>query len=751
MTGNSAGLEERSSFKNTPQGQYQYWQTELNASKKMVEKWHRSGDQIVNRYLGEPHKNKDGLSDNSRAQLNLFHSNVTTLESMLYGNTPKIDVSRRYADANDDQARVAAEAMERLLNLDMTENSETIDAVFRSALQDRLLPGLGVARARYEVTTGKIKEKAMEIGEDGVTEVEVEVEREFMIREEAPVDYWFWGDVLWSWSRNWSEVRWVAFKNYLRKEEIEARFGKDAADNIPLKKQMATAEDTANSGENSDENQSAWMKGEIWEIWDKDKRQVVWVALGYDKVLQTQDDPLKLANFFPCPQPLVANPTTRQFMPVPDFKLAQDLYNEIDLIHYRITILTQAVKAMGLYAGNEDGIQRIFEEGEDNKLIPVENWSLFGEKGGIAGQVDWVPIADIVNALDKLRELRAENIALLQQITGMADVMRGELSNQYEGVGQSQLKAKFGSVRVQALQDQFAHFASGLMQIKAEIIARHFSPETIVKMSNMENSMEDAEAIGAAVALIKEPEKARLRVTIRPESVAMVDYAALQEERSAFMNALSTYMQSAAPLIEADPAAQPFLLQLLQWVLSGFKGSQEIEGVIDKAIQASLEAQQEAAANPEPSEMDTKLAEVQAKGQIEIEKQRIKTEGDLQLRMADLQADMQTAQRAHEQKMAEIFGQLQAKLTEIEAKMRADIVTEQVETEANLTQVAATAGAEIQKDTVNAELESAARQEDTAQEIAKIGAQANAKINEEVVKGSIDMSKQQASEQSDEE
>ena len=747
MSGNSATLEERSDFNDTPEGQYKYWQTELSASQKMVKKWHKSGDQIVGRYLGEPKRNSQGVADNSLSQLNLFHSNIATLESMLYGNTPKIDVSRRYADANDDTARVAAETMERLLNLDMADNSETIDAVFRSTLQDRLLPGLGVARVRYEMETIDVPTGAMIQDPEGAEGVLIPQTQEILAREEAPIDYWFWGDVLWSWARNWSEVRWVAFKNYLKKEEIKDRFGEDAAEGVTLKKQMSTAEETANTSDGTDEDQSAWLKGEIWEIWDKDRSQVVWVSLGYDRVLETQDDPLQLSGFFPCPPFLLANPTTRQLMPTPDFKLAQDLYNEVDLLHYRITILTQAVKAVGVYAGNEQAVQRVFDEGTDNKLIPVENWALFGEKGGMAGCVDWVPIGDIVNALDKLRELRAENIQLLQQVTGMADVMRGELANQYEGVGQSQMKAKFGSIRVQALQDQFANFASGLMQIKAEVISRHFNAETILKMSNMANSMEDTKAIGEALSLIKQPDAARLRVTIRPESVAMVDYAALKEERVSFMNALATFMQSAAPLIEADPAAQPFLLQLLQWSLSGFKGSQEIEGVIDKAIQASLEAQKKKAQQPE--QPDNKVQEIQAKGQIEIEREKLKQQGDLQLRQLDMQADMATSQREHQQKMAEIMTQFQAKLGEIDAKMRADITTEQVETESNLKQVQATAGAEIQKDLISAELESAARQEDTANEIDKIAADAQASITQEVVKGSIEMDKQSGDQNND--
>jgi hypothetical protein len=48
--------------------------------------------------------------------LNLFTANTQTLESLLFGKTPQVDVERKYADSADDIARVAAEILERLLN-----------------------------------------------------------------------------------------------------------------------------------------------------------------------------------------------------------------------------------------------------------------------------------------------------------------------------------------------------------------------------------------------------------------------------------------------------------------------------------------------------------------------------------------------------------------------------------------------------------------------------------------------------------
>ena len=752
-TPTGAAIESREEFKDTPRGQYNYWSEELNASLKMLEKWHKMGDRVVQRYLGSYQSrlesDRDAMLGQNLNRLNLFHSNVSTLESMMYGNTPKIDVSRRYADPNDDVARVAAETMERLLNLDIQDNGSEIDCIFRSVLQDRLLPGLGCARISYEFETEEKQVSAEIINLGEVMQEAVYEER--VVNEAAPVTYWFWGDVIWSWARNWSEVRWVAFKNYLTKDEVKEKFGEKAAGSLTYKKQKAAADKDDTTDPIMDDN--AWMKAEVWEIWDKDKREVVFVSLGYDQVLATNPDPLGLSGFFPCPPFFLANPTTDLFLPTPDYKLAEDLYNEIDILQTRISILTRAVKAVGVYNQGAKDIQRVFDEGTDNTLIPVDNWALFGEKGGLAGQIDWVPISDITNALDRLRDIRSETIGLLQQVTGMADVMRGELNNQYEGVGQTQIKAKYGSTRIQSLQDAFAQFATDLMQLKAEVISKHFDAETIITKSNMQYSMDASDPDGArlieeAVALIKDEKSAQLRVAIRPESVAMVDHAAQQAERTSYINALATFMQSASPMMEADPNSTPLLLQLLQWGLAGFKGSSEIEGVIDRAIQQANEQLQQQQGQPDQgqAEMAAKMQELEVKGQQEMAKIQAKVEGDMQIRQQDLEADMRMERMRHMQKMAETTATMQSKISEIEAKLRADLLVEQVQMEANIAQTNATAEAEIEKDVVNTELELAKEAEKTTNEIQKIQAQGIQNIREMTVDNA---QKEQTSEEND--
>lgn len=711
MSDNQSGaIESREDYKPTARGQYEYWAEELLASKKAREKWHKQGNKIVKRFLDS---RKDGGPQESAAipfRLNLFHANVTTLQSMLYGNLPTVDVSRRFADPEDDVSRVAATMIDRLLNNDIAENGEELNSVLRAVLQDRLLPGLGCARVRYEVETETVEGEA----EEPVEEV---------VSEDAPIDYFHWRDILWGWSRTWANIPWLAYRVWMTKDEVTERFGEETADELDYKVQQVSGEN-----DSDDDAPSVWRKAEIWEIWDKTTREVVFFSKGFKQIIDSVEDPLGLNGFFPSPPFLIANPTTTLYEPTPDFQLAQDLYNHVDKLQTRIAVITEACKVVGVYNAESEGVSRMFKEGMENQLIPVPNWALFSEKGGLAGQIEWVPLADIVNALTKLQQLRDEAIDLLYQITGMSDVLRGGGAGQYEGVGQAQLKAKFGSVRVQALQEEFSTFASNLMRLKAEVISKHFSPETIAQRSNVLDTF-DAELAPQAIELIKNHKLARLNIVIRPESVAMVDYAQLKQERTEYITALATFMQSAAPLIQQDPASKPFLLQLLQWGLAGFKGASEIEGVIDRAIEAS-QKQADEPQPPDPEQERQRLAMEmeQSRQQAKIAEIQLKAQADAQTREVDKQADIETALVQHRSKMQQIDAEMQAALAETRAKMEADLLIERAQTEANIMQSNQAASSEVQKNVAETSMEIEKEAAKTALKLDEIEAQSRAKI-----------------------
>lgn len=699
MSDKGGNLDSRKEFKPTPAGQYKYWDEELIASKKMLNSFHRQGTEVVQRFLGGNIRRQDDSFVGNLFRLNLYHSNITTLKSLMYGNLPSVAVSRTNNDPKDDVGRVAANILERILTNDIQCNGQEYDTCLAADLEDRLIPGLGCSKVRYNC----------EICED-------EFGQEYIEDESAACEYVHWQDVCWGWSRTFKDIPWIGFRSYMKKDEVAERWGDEVANNLEYKKQAATdpKEDIEMDGDDG-----PWQVAEIWEIWDKTKRQIVWYTKGYSKILETKDDFLGLSGFYPCPPFFLANCTTTLYLPRSDFHMAQDLYNEIDELQTRISVITQAVKVVGVYDAGSDEVGRMFEEGMDNDLIPVEKWAMLSEKGGLQGVIDWFPIKDVVDALIRLREVRDETIGLLQQVTGMSDIMRGELSGQYEGVGQSQMKAKFGSVRIQAMQDEFAHFVTDLMQIKGEIICKHFDVERMANLANVQGMNDDPEMIMQGLMLLKDWDQAKIRIEVKPESVAMVDFAQKQAERTEFLGAVAKYFQMAAPLMEADKAATPFVLQMLQWGLAGFKGSKDIEGVLDKAIMQSEQANQQEEQNPAPDPE-------QMKAQMEMQK----LQGQMQLEQMKAESAMQLEQVKAQNKQMELQGETQRDMMSTQANVEADLAKISADMQADIQQIITKAQVEMETEAVTSEINAQQQVAGVMAEIEKLGVQTALKIQE---------------------
>lgn len=648
--------KKKQKYANTPAGQYKRWNAEFAAAKPAIKKWQKEGDKVVRQFLGKGLNSPDeGGVNELNFKLNLFNSNITTQMAMLYGNTPKVEIDRTFADADDDVARVASEISSRILNQDIQDQGATCVAVLRQALEDRLLPGMGSARCRYDYTS---KTEVTPAILDPVTgeEVAPEVEEEKVVDEWVDILYTHWKDLLWSPARTYDELRWKAYRSYLDYDQLVKRFGEDVADEIPINsKGKFSPSDT----DSKDGEEQANPQAEVWEIWSKTDRKVYWYVDGYQKILEVEDDPLELEQFWPDPPPMIANTTTSKWLPRSDYAIAQDLYIQINELETRITMLTQACKLVGVYDKKQEGIKRVFNEGLENDLIPVDNWAAFAEAGGVKGVIDWIPIEEVANVITILTTKQEQKIQQLYEVTGMSDVVRGA-AQKYEAAATSKVKDKFASIRLQALQDEFARFASDLQAIKLEIMQKHFEPYCFIQQSNIERTP-DAELAQPAVELLKNYDAARWRVKIRPESLAMADFAQLKQDRGEFITAVSTFMQSAAPLAQLDKKIVPTLLRLLQWGLAGFKGSNQIEGVMDQAIKIFNEQ----AKQPEQEKPDPQLMKVQAEMQMAQEEHRAKMEQQAQ----KAQADMLEMQQKADLEQQKIRAQIEQDRQEFELRM----------------------------------------------------------------------------------
>jgi hypothetical protein len=577
---------------NSPTGLASRWQKEIEAAGKEQAKFHEDSRRIVKRYLDK----RDALEE-GQSRVNLFWSTIETMKASLYAKPPKADVLRNNFDPNDDVARVAATIMERVLNSDTEAEGSNFDNAIRNGIEDWLIIGMGQVWMRYEVKT---KNEEIPAVNDPMTGMEIEPAQsvEVIADETALSDYVYWEDFYWSPARTWQEVRWVARRVWLTKGQAKGRFGDVISEQLNFGKNKSKKDIGSNTPQND-----PWGKAEIFEIWDKEEKKAYWYSKGVDVILDVKDDPLQLSDFWPCPKPAMMNSTTSNFTPRSLFIFAQDQFEELDELNTRIRYLTKAAKVAGVYDKTAEGVQKLFQQGVENKLIPVENWAMFAERGGIKGSMEFIPTEQIANTIEKLRTYRQDKVTQIYEILGISDIMRGNTKASETATAQ-QIKAQFGSTRLQFYQSELARWVREALRIKAEIIAIHFQPETIVKMSNIEYTV-DAQFAQQSVELIKSMGMAQYRVKVESDTMAAVDWAAKREESAEVLNGIANYFAQMQGVIQNVPNSLPTVLQILQASLAGVKGSSAIESILDQAIAKQMEEAANPPPPPEPSPMET--------------------------------------------------------------------------------------------------------------------------------------------------
>lgn len=600
------GTEKASTKKQRASG----WDTRIQKAEKYLSEAWSHGQKVYSRYQDK----RDGTigTDDRIKRANIFYANVNTLKESLFNSLPSADVSQLHKGDSDDVARVAGLIMQRGLDYEI-QCSDDFKGAVRAAILDRLVPGIGQVKIRFE----------METDQQGAP---------LAGTEQIFVDQVYWEDFIYDPARNWASVKWIGFKLPMTRAEIVARWGKDAMESVQADKGDLTDLTPKQITEN---------KYIVYEIWDKVKRQVHWVCKGAP-AFETKEDPYGLKDFFPCPQPLLANPTTTAFLPVTDYHIAQDQYNQLDVLYARISMIITAIKVAGLYDASSPEIGNMLQ-GQENKLIPVENWAMFIEKGGAGGGMQWYPVEQVVTVLQQLQAQYEAVKSTLQEITGMADIIRGS-SNQYETAAAQTIKAQFASVRMNGYQRDVAEFVTGMLNIMGEMMVQLYSDDKLRGIVGKLNPA-DIEFIEPALQVLRNDQLAMYSITVQADSLVQADWALEKGQRMELMGYVSQFLQSSVPAIQQNPNMAPLLLTMFKFTIAGYRGGAEIEGALNRELEEMAKQAQEAAAQP-PQPPPPSPEEIKA----QAEAQRMQQEFQLKQQESMMQAQLE--QQAQEGRMA---------------------------------------------------------------------------------------------------
>lgn len=589
-----------------------FWCEHVASYERISKPWESRSKKIIKRY-----KDNRGDTEKSLARFNILWSNIQTLHPAIYAQPPKPNIDRRFQD-DDEVGTTVAQILERAVSYYVA--TDEFDDCMNQVVLDRLLPGRGTAWVRYvpHFMDANVQ------GDDEVKQEGAQITDDIMLGDEAQpdiysedvvLDYVHWQDFGHSPARTWQECRAVWRKVYLDRKELQARFPdtafKDGQCIVPF-----DAKDI-DKGDSEDTDEACAKRATVYELWDSVTKKAFWFSVGMEDFLDQRDDPLKLKNFFPCPKPVFATLANDSLIPTPDYVLYQDQALELDRLTQRIDALSKALKVVGVYDASSEGVQRMLSENVDNKLIPVENWAMFSEKGGLKGVVDYFPIEMVAGVLVQLYAARDKIKQDIYEITGISDIVRGA-TNASETATAQQIKGQFATLRLDNMQREVARFTREIVRIMTEIIAENFSIETLKQISGIRLFTEQEKQMALQMAqqgaplpdkiqeMLQKPtweevesiirnDAARcFRIDIETDSTIKADQEAEKSARAEFLASAGSFLQQAVQV--PNPELQPLLMEMLMFGVRGFKIGREMETTfkvtLDKMHKQAEEPQQ---------------------------------------------------------------------------------------------------------------------------------------------------------------
>jgi hypothetical protein len=645
------------------------WLDQIERSGTDEKKWREDAEKAEGVY-----QSKEGSRNR---EFNIFHANIETIVPALYNSTPIPDVRRRFAD-KDPVGKVVSDIIERSLSFSV--DTYDFDGTMHATIKDSEITDRGVARVRF---------KPYFAGEG---------EQETLSYAEVTCEHVPWRDFRRGPGRFWGEVPWEAFRHYLSKDEIAKLIPEDInIEDIPL-----NYSSDGSMQKDKDPKADVFQRAMVWEIWDKDTEKVLFICQDYaERVLKSEDDPLQLTNFFCTPKPLQAIEQTASLVPVTPLRVYESLVDELNVVTRRITKLVTTLKARGLYGGNPLDMKAV-GEAEDGQLVSAIDSMQFMQAGGLEKAIHWYPLDPTTMAIKTLYEQREAIKQTIYEVTGIADILRGS-TDPGETLGAQQLKAQWGSLRIQRRQSEVARFARELFELKAEIIATKFPWALLTKMTGIELPTQEQKATvqalmqqvqqaqqmgqevppqimaqaGKAQEIVSQPSQEEVmqllqddisrnyRIDIESDSTIRNDLTRNQQTMNLFLQGTAQFGQAMGPIIMADASMKPVIMEIYGAFARQFKLGRQAEDAIEAATeQAQKTKDQPPPPSPEQQKMEAEkqkqaadMQMAQEKHKMEIEKMQLGLQIEkekLQLKREEMdmkRQEMALDMEAHQQKM----------------------------------------------------------------------------------------------------
>jgi len=670
-----------------PAREARQWKKELQLSTKREKNWRDAAEKVVARYRGEERK---------KNRFNVLWSNTETLRPAIYNSRPNPDVRRRFRDA-DPLGKAVSEVLERSLMVMI--DYECTDQTLKNDTLDGLLCGRGLSRIRYIPSLKQVgegantpREQTEQSGghDDDNDEIGVQSgeEQEEVEYEQVLPEHVDWRDFRHGFGRVWDEVPWVAFRHKLTRSDALKKFAEE--DLKPIK--FAVPE----KQEGQTEEQSETGKvAEFWEFWDKIGERVFFTQEECEELLFPKDNPegappIAFTGFFPVPEPLKIIEDTGSLLPVIPFSLYQNQADELDRISARIDKIVADMRLRGMYDSKLTELADLMTA-DDGEMIAVQNAQAWLE-AGLDKAISWVPVEKAVAILEALYEARDRQKAIIDELTGISDIIRG-VTDPEETLGAQELKQTNHSVRLSRMQKEVQRYAKDLIRLAGDAMCAKFEPSTFAEMTELNFPTAQQKALAQMqgqtqpgqppappnpilqmptwddiMGLIRSPSlKRRFKVDVETDSTVAATLQSDMRGLTEVMTGIAAMLEKLAPIVASGSMPIEAAKELVMAVIRRARMGIAVEDAFEKlkapnppgppeAVQvAQIKAQTDQQANQQKAQLDAQKTQIEqqaqtANRQAELQMEAQKAQMDAEI---ELQKDAQAKQHELALKQAE--------------------------------------------------------------------------------------------------
>lgn len=542
-----------------------YWLDEIEAADERDKDWKKSADEAVKIYNCDP---------KSVYAFNILHSNTETIKPAIYNTQPVPDIRNRFNDKNE-MVRRASQTMERNLSYQLDEYD--FDEMMRSCVLDMVLAGRGTARVCYQPY------------------FHTDVDRgEKIVWEEATCEFIPWRNFRRGPGKTWKDVTWIAYDVLMSRDALKKLTSplnsnaspqeKEAADKMADAVNLDGLEDGYKAKDKEGRDLSVFKKALVHEIWDKETRQVYFIAPGYsDAPLLVVPDVYGYLDFFDCPAPLqmLFNPDTKS--PICPYDVYKTQAEELSTVSERIIKLVQVLKYRGIRAA-EIAEFDLMDDLDDGQFLPSQGaMAILGNDKGLDAAIWITPIQEIVAVIRELLVQRDQIKQVIFELTGIADILRGS-TKASETLGAQQIKAEWGSLRLVDQQKEVQRFCRDIFRLKSEVISNKFQDQTLQMLSG------DEELPPEVLEIMRSDVRRRYLIDVETDSTIRGDLVRAQQNMTNFMNASAQYFQTFIPLIQSKmlpPQIGKAAASIFAAFARNFKLGKNVEDVLAELEEAA--------------------------------------------------------------------------------------------------------------------------------------------------------------------